>query len=253
MIYITGDKHGDIRPIQQFAYEARTTREDILIILGDAGFNYFVELDQETGKYIDAGASKIHKRLSKIPLTIAVVQGNHEAPAWYCDGFLPISWHNGIAYQHPSYPNVVYLKNGEIYDLEGKEYLVMGGAYSVDKIWARRTVPLKGEVVRRPRANWFPEEQMTDQEFQDAEIKMKARNYKVHGILSHTAPLSKRPQEMLFDTGKDLDICDKRMEREFDKLKDRYQFYIWYFGHYHTDRWIDDKFKVLFNGVENLR
>ena len=41
MIYITGDKHADFREVFNFCYTKETTKKDILIILGDAGINYF--------------------------------------------------------------------------------------------------------------------------------------------------------------------------------------------------------------------
>ena len=39
MIYITGDTHGKFERIEQFCGKFKTSREDILIILGDAGIN----------------------------------------------------------------------------------------------------------------------------------------------------------------------------------------------------------------------
>ena len=42
-IYITGDKHGDFREILYFCYENKTTLNDIMIILGDAGINYYAD------------------------------------------------------------------------------------------------------------------------------------------------------------------------------------------------------------------
>ena len=39
MIYLTGDTHAVFDRIDDFCRERRTTREDILIILGDAGIN----------------------------------------------------------------------------------------------------------------------------------------------------------------------------------------------------------------------
>ena len=40
MIYITGDKHADFREVLYFCYVNKTTLDDILIVLGDAGINY---------------------------------------------------------------------------------------------------------------------------------------------------------------------------------------------------------------------
>ena len=41
MIYITGDTHGKFERIEQFCGKFKTSREDVLIILGDAGINFF--------------------------------------------------------------------------------------------------------------------------------------------------------------------------------------------------------------------
>lgn len=42
MIYITGDTHGDFSKIDFFCKKMKTTKQDIIIILGDAGINYFL-------------------------------------------------------------------------------------------------------------------------------------------------------------------------------------------------------------------
>ena len=41
MFYITGDTHRDFERIELFCMENNTTKEDVLIVLGDAGINYF--------------------------------------------------------------------------------------------------------------------------------------------------------------------------------------------------------------------
>lgn len=41
-IYITGDTHGKFGRIYNFCEKEGTAREDIMIILGDAGINYFL-------------------------------------------------------------------------------------------------------------------------------------------------------------------------------------------------------------------
>ena len=43
MIYITGDTHGRFKKIKLFCRENNTTKDDIMIILGDAGINYFLD------------------------------------------------------------------------------------------------------------------------------------------------------------------------------------------------------------------
>lgn len=41
MIYITGDTHGDFRNVARFCKKMQTSKKDVLIILGDAGINYY--------------------------------------------------------------------------------------------------------------------------------------------------------------------------------------------------------------------
>lgn len=41
MIYITGDKHADFSEVFHFCYANNTSLDDILIVLGDSGINYY--------------------------------------------------------------------------------------------------------------------------------------------------------------------------------------------------------------------
>ena len=55
MIYITGDPHGDFRNIARFCKKMQTSKEDVLIILGDAGINYYgPEQDKRKKKYLES-------------------------------------------------------------------------------------------------------------------------------------------------------------------------------------------------------
>ena len=42
-------------------------------------------------------------------------------------------FHNGIVYYEEDYPNLLFAKDGEIYNFNKHKVLVIGGAYSVDK------------------------------------------------------------------------------------------------------------------------
>jgi 3-oxoacid CoA-transferase subunit A len=247
MFLITGDRHGDVASIDNFANRIGLNEEDTIIILGDAGFLYFVRKRHSTGLYRNDGAINVLKKLAKIPCHIVVIQGNHEAPAWLCEFMYQTEYGGSIAYSSPVAPNVIFLKNGEIYNIDGKDYLVMGGGYSVDI--ARRTVP----YAEAHGGRWyFPEELMTDEEFARAEELMQQRNYQVHGILSHTCPLSKQPRDLFLS----VNIKPKpnnEMEEKFEVLANRYSYDIWYFGHYHDNRRIDDKFMMLYYEVQELR
>ena len=51
MIYINGDKHADFNDVFNFCYENNTIIDDILIVLGDAGINYFTNERGEEMKW----------------------------------------------------------------------------------------------------------------------------------------------------------------------------------------------------------
>lgn len=68
MIYITGDKHGKFDTVSAFCAEMKTKKEDILIVLGDAGIN--------TGKLIRDMDRK--DMLEELPITLLCIHGNHE-------------------------------------------------------------------------------------------------------------------------------------------------------------------------------
>ena len=60
MIYITGDTHGQFERISRFCERMRPSITDVMIILGDAGFNYYGGgRDQYNKEYMDTVQQKI--------------------------------------------------------------------------------------------------------------------------------------------------------------------------------------------------
>ena len=41
MVYITGDIHGEVRRVSEMIEKHEITPEDIIVILGDVGMNYY--------------------------------------------------------------------------------------------------------------------------------------------------------------------------------------------------------------------
>lgn len=68
MNWLTGDTHRDFARVFDFCRENETTVDDILIILGDAGINYF----------LDDSDRELKEELSTLDLTLFCVHGNHE-------------------------------------------------------------------------------------------------------------------------------------------------------------------------------
>ena len=68
MFYITGDTHGDFSRYLAFADKIQPTEQDVMIVLGDAGLNYY------TGEK-DAGRKRF---VNSFPFTTFCIHGNHE-------------------------------------------------------------------------------------------------------------------------------------------------------------------------------
>ncbi|MCR5720461.1 MAG: metallophosphoesterase [Lachnospiraceae bacterium] len=85
--YITGDTHGDFSRIAEFCEANGTDTEDVMIILGDAGINY----------YLDARDRDLKNELGRLPITLFCVHGNHEARPWEADGdYEETEWKGGM-------------------------------------------------------------------------------------------------------------------------------------------------------------
>lgn len=208
MIALTGDTHRDFHRIWDFAEEMGTTQNDILIILGDAGINYYLDQDDQAVK----------EDLSALPLTLLCVKGNHELHADEIADYEKIPWHGGVAYQEPDYPNLLFAKDGEIYELEGKRAIVIGGAYSVDK-FARL----------RFGAAWFDTEQPSDAVKDYVETQLERAGWRVDYVLSHTAPLSYEPTHA-FLPGLDQTTVDKSTEEWLDGIEKQLDYQKWFCG-----------------------
>ena len=97
MIYITGDIHGDINKVEDFCEFYNTTQKDILILLGDVGFNYYLNERDELMKTI----------ASELPITLFCIRGNHEARplSTNCD-YIPKPFCGGMVLQEEQFPNI---------------------------------------------------------------------------------------------------------------------------------------------------
>ena len=221
MIYITGDTHGEFDRIVQFCETMQTSREDIMIILGDAGFNYYGGWRDEHKK----------KRISRLPITIFSIHGNHEMRPAALPSYKEQQWHGGSVYAEEAYPNLLFAKDGEVYDLAGKQTLVIGGAYSVDKQY------------RLSRGwGWWPDEQPSQEIKARVEQRLEEIGWQVDVVLTHTTPLRYEPREV-FLPFIDQSTVDKSTEAWLGGIEARLFYDRWYCGHYHVTKAID---KVIF-------
>lgn len=227
MIYYTGDIHGDVLHIRDMVTKYEITDQDVIVILGDVGMNYYGN---------NHGDQHRKKKLNKLGVPIFCIHGNHEMRPETIPTYHEDKWQGGTVYVEDAYPNLLFAKDGEVYDLDGQSALVIGGAYSVDK-WYRLRMDM----------NWFADEQPSDEIKSRVMQKLENLNRKVDVVLSHTCPERYIPLEA-FLSGIDQSTVDNSTEEWLGQVEKQLEYGTWLCGHWHINKRID-KLQFLYNDV----
>lgn len=229
MIYITGDTHGDMERIVRFCEGMETSRDDIMIILGDVGLNY----------YDDSRDKRNKEMVANLPLTLFCIHGNHERRPETIAGYRLQKWNGGFVWLEDDYPNILFAKDGEMFDFDGMKTIVIGGAYSVDKFY------------RLSRGyHWFEDEQPSEEIKSYVEKQLDGVEWNVDVVLSHTVPYDYRPVD-LFLPMINQSTVDESTEMWLGEIEKRLSYKCWYAGHYHTSR-KTNKIQIMFEDIEEF-
>ena len=221
MIYITGDIHRDFSRI----YKLKKDSDNMLIVLGDVGINYYLNEEDKNCK----------EHLKKLKLKLFCVRGNHEERPEKISTYKEVEMFGGKVFIEEEYPNLIFAKDGETYNIDGKKILVIGGAYSVDKQYRL----LHGY-------KWFKDEQLTKEEMDTILEKVKGKHFDI--VLTHTCPYKYEPREV-FMQGLNQSKVDKSMEHFLDEIEENISYDKWYCGHYHTEKQVD-KLEFMFGRIK---
>ena len=244
--FITGDKHRYFDRVKEFCHETNTRRKDVLIILGDAGFNY----------YEDKRDDELKKKISGLNITLFCLHGNKENRPQNVGTYGIRSFCGGKVYFEPKYPNIYFAIDGEIYTFEGKKYMVVGGAHSVDKM----------RCLEEGIPFWHDE--MPDDTVKAAvEQKLQNEGNKIYGMLTHTCPIDYLPTEMFVSTRQNAIIkkkprkakskkllkpdIDRSTEIWLGEIEKKLNYEVWFCGHYHIDKQID-KIQMMCHDIRPL-
>ncbi len=226
MVFYTGDTHGHFLKIENVLRKNVIEKDDTVVILGDAGFNY----------YGNSKERHIKHQINELGITVFCIHGNHEMRPETIPSYITKEWNGGIVYYEEKYPNILFAKDGEIYDLDGRKSIAIGGAYSVDKFY---------RLERGYR--WFPDEQPSEEIKLRVETVLKENCWKVDQILSHTCPLKYIPTEA-FLSCVDQSRVDNSTEEWLDTIEEKTNYNRWLCGHWHIDKSID-KMRFVINDI----
>ena len=275
MIYITGDIHGNPNQIVNFCINKNLNSEDVIVMLGDVGLNFWFSKRDIQAK----------RKLLKTGVTFFCIHGNHEARPATINSYKTKEWNGGTVWYEEEYPNILFAKDGDIFELDGKKCLVLGGAYSVDKYYRFHKylsycenindysmdvitgvrdivfgINIKEELLKEidnaiensngSEFGWWKDEQPSKDIKEYAEEKINAVQNKVDFVFSHTCPAKYIPTEM-FLPNLNQDTVDNSTEHWLDKIEDKINYKKWYCGHWHVDKKIDNMV-FLFNSIDTF-
>ena len=227
MVYITGDIHGDIEPLYDLYDYHSPSSEDIVVLLGDVGANY-------SGRFRDIS---FKNSINDLGATFFCVHGNHENRPQNVGTYKEMKWHGGRVLYEPDYPNILFPVDGDIFELEGKKCIVIGGAYSVDKYFRLEH-----------GYKWWEDEQPSPEIKKYVEQQLSEN--KVDVIFSHTCPAKYIPTECFLPMI-DQSTVDNSTEQWLDKIESDVSYSAWYCGHWHTNKCID-RMHFLFHDIAVL-
>ena len=227
MVYYTGDIHGNAKGVVAFAEQYELTKSDIIVILGDVGANYY-------GNHRDRYCKDA---LARMKPTVFCIHGNHERRPGTLPGYKQKEWNGGLVWYEDEYPNLLFARDGDIFNMEGVQHLVIGGAYSVDKYYRLER-----------NYQWFADEQPSAEV--KAYVEEQVANRHIDIILSHTCPFRYEPLEAFLPMI-DQNTVDDSTERWLDMIEAAADYKAWLCGHWHIEKQID-KLRFLFHDVVTL-
>lgn len=252
MIYVTGDCHGEYQrfSVKNFPQQKDMSRKDFVIVWGDFGIWHKDKTEQWWFKW-----------LSEKNFTILFIDVNHENfDRLYSNEFEVVDFYGGKA--HKIRENIFHLMRGYGFQLCGKSIFAFGGASSHDigdgildisdysserdmlKDYKRKTK--SGKMLRINHISWWEQEMPDNSEMALGLKNLEEHKNKVDYIISHCGPSSVVDS---FSYGfYEVDV----LTQYFEDIKNRVTFSQWFFGHYHDDLKISDKYTLLYKKFNRI-
>ena len=157
----------------------------------------------------------------------------------------------------PHNEDILHLMRGQVFDFGGLTWFTMGGAASHDiqdgvldpaapdfehRYWLMRRMR---SMFRVKGVSWWAEEMPSQAEYQEALANLERVNWTVDCVLTHCAPSGAvRKLNPSYGTDELTDFLEA--------ISQRCQFAYWFFGHYHENRIIDQKYILQWEKISEL-
>lgn len=231
MMFIVGDTHFNhdikkIKTVRKTCKDDYPYEQNYLIVCGDFGLIWYGRENDEERWW--------KTWYNDQPFTTLFVPGNHENyNRLFSDEFPEVDMFDDKVKQISD--KIFMLQRGHIYNIDGKSFFCMGGAESIDK------------EHRQINISWWPQELPTYKELELGLHNLQHYHGKVDYIISHTT------SNKILESIEDMIKCEIKPDIEiglrkyFDHIQETVEFKQWFFGHFHYDISVDDKYFCLYN------
>lgn len=200
------------------------TKDDLAIIVGNFG-----------GVWAEETLERDLKPFSDLPVTVLFVDGNHEN--FDLLNSYPIEMWNG-GKVHKIKPDIIHLMRGQVFEIEGKTIFTFGGATSIDKAY------------RVEGKSWWAQELLSYEELDEGLDNLKRYNNKVDYIITHSCGQRALMYPQIRIVAGVKTMCPE--SHLLSNFEDVVEFKHWYFGHFHIDVQLSDKYTALLHNVVRL-
>lgn len=204
MIQVLGDVHGNF---QKLYLKCMSVKDTTIIQVGDFGVGF------KSRNAMDQQMYDINKKLVKNNNILLVIRGNHDDPGYFDGNY--------------NFSNIEFLPDYTVKNIEGKNYLFVGGAISIDR------------CVRKAGVDYWPNEKFN---LNLDELNNIKENIDI--VITHSSPsfchpkhfdelvwyyIAKDPalQNELFQERKDFETMYHVLKSKDHKLE------YWFNGHFH--------------------
>ena len=190
------------------------------------------------------------------PFTTLFVTGNHENYD-ALDTYSLERWHGGTIRRIR--PSVLLLERGQVFELGGKRVFTMGGARSHDiqdsvlkpddPLFDEkfRCLQARDAAFRVNRRSWWKKELPAPEEYRQARVNLERAGWRVDYIVTHCAPTS--IQNELLRGRSTPDALTEFLE----EVRQRCRFRYWFFGHYHDNGIIQERYVLLYEQMIRVK
>ena len=260
-VYITGDTHGEFDKIYNFL--TYISEPSVIIVAGDFGGvwcvdeedcpnNYTADFTNQRA-YEEAKIDKLSEMLGENILMF--VCGNHENfDRLY--KYPEKEVFGGMT--HEIRKNIFHMERAETFDIDGLKIFAFGGAFSHDiqggsidmdnpnYIFALNRAYESGLAFRIKNVSWWEAEKPSDEEIDKGYEVINGKNFDY--IVTHQTNMAVEEKiGIKYDGHFGYEFPD--FLRAIDVLCNYKK---WFFGHYHIDKEIDEKHRVIYDDFVEL-